>query len=84
MHGKFNISQCALANQGRKCLLAILPKLNEMSFNVETQLYIFDTYFASALNYACEVWGFHLASDVEKVNLGFCTHPLGVKKLHQI
>ena len=35
------------------------------------------------LNYAGEVWGFHSASDIEKVHLSFMKHLLGVKRSTQ-
>ena len=35
------------------------------------------------LNYACEVWGFHTALDIERVHLNFCKRVLGVKRTTQ-
>ena len=36
--------------------------------------------FLVLLNYGCEVWGFHLAHDIEKVHMNFCKRILSVKR----
>ena len=78
--GNFHKTQNVLASQVRKCNFSVRKKLKELKFNVETELHIFDTYVSSVLNYGSEIWGFHIASDVEKVYLDFCKRILKVKK----
>ena len=41
---------------------------------------LFDTLVGSVLSYACEVWGFHGAPDIERIHSQFCRYLLGVKK----
>ena len=67
-------------NQGRKARFAISNTMKNYSFNVKTQCSVFDTYVHSILSYACEIWGFHKAPDIEKVHLNFCKRILGVNK----
>ena len=43
-----------------------------------------DKYISPILNYACEVWGFHKALDIEQVQLCFFRRMLGVKKSTQL
>ena len=42
-----------------------------------------DTDICIQINYACEVWGFHTALDIERVHLNFCKRVLGVKRTTQ-
>ena len=44
---------------------------------------LFDKFVSPVLNYACEVWGFHTALDIERVHLNFCKRVLGVKRTTQ-
>lgn len=71
-NGKFLQTQKYVADQGRKAVFAISNTMKNYSFNVETQCSVFDTYVHSILLYACEIWGFHKAPDIEKVHLNFC------------
>ena len=51
-----------------------------MYLNVESSLFLFDTYIGSILSYASEVWGTQRGDYIEKVHLDFCKRILGVKK----
>ena len=79
-NGKFNITQKHVADQGRKALFAINSALKQCNFNTETKCAVFDTYINSILSYGSEVWGFHKASDVEKIHLSYLKKVLGVKR----
>ena len=79
-NGKFVETQKCIANQGRKALFGLLRKFNDCNLNVETKLYLFDTYVSSILSYSCEIWGYHSAIDIEKVHIDFCKRVLGVSK----
>ena len=57
----------------------LYSKIYNDCFNVETLLSLFDTYISSILNYSCEVWGDHKASDIEQVQLKFLKRILKVK-----
>ena len=54
--------------------------ISDLPLNHCTLFSLFDTYVASILSYACKVLGMHAGYDVEKVQLDFCKHVLGVKK----
>ena len=79
-NGKFTKSQSIIAEQGRKCIYHILRICNNLSLNIESKLYVFDTYVSSVLNYGSEIWGFNPGYDIEKVHIDFCKRILSVKK----
>ena len=68
-----------ITSQGEKCMWHILSVCNRLSLNMETKLYVFDTYVSGVLNYGCQVWGFHPAHDTEKVHMNFCKRILSAK-----
>jgi hypothetical protein len=70
-NGKFRNTQKHAAEQGRKALFSISNYLKRHPFNTETQSYIFYTYVNTVLSYGSEIWGFHKATDVEKVHTSF-------------
>ena len=78
-NGKFQKTQKKLALQCRKAMFALKRKCNNMNFNYNTLLSLFDTYVASIALYGCEIWGLHKAPDLEKVHIDFCKSILGVK-----
>jgi hypothetical protein len=79
-NGKFTKSQSIIAEQGRKCMYHVLQICNNLSLNIESKLYVFDTYVSSVLNYGSEIWGFNPGHDIEKVHVDFCKRILYVKK----
>ena len=79
-NGKFSVTQKHMAEQGRKAMFALFKNTKPYIFNHNTMLLLFDTYVSSVLNYGCEIWGFHKATEVEKVQLEFCKRILNVKK----
>ena len=79
-NGNFLQTQRHIAQQGQKALFAIYSTLKKFNFNIETKCSIFDAYVGSILNYGSEIWGFHKATDIEKVHLAFLKRILGVKK----
>ena len=50
------------------------------NLNVSTILDLFDKFVSPVLNYACEVWGFHIALDIEFVDLHFYKRILGIER----
>ena len=79
-NGKFYKTQLNIAAKGRKCLSMLYGKMKNMCLNVETKLYLFDCYISPVLFYGSEIWGFHNATEVEKLHLEFCKNVLKVKK----
>ena len=61
-------------------MYSVLNTCTKEYLNIETMLQVFDTYVSSILNYGCEIWGFNMAKDVEKVHMDFCKRILKVKK----
>ncbi|KAK6178526.1 hypothetical protein SNE40_013301 [Patella caerulea] len=79
-NGTFLKTQKHVADQGRKALFSVLRVCNGNFFNIETKLSVFDTYVGSILSYGSEIWGFHKAADVKKVQSNFCKRILGVRQ----
>ena len=67
-NGKFNSTQKYLSSQGRKAMFSLLLSIKNCSFNVETQISLFDTYVSSVMNYG-ELWGFDKARDIEQIHI---------------
>ena len=83
-NGSFHQAQATLSDQANKALFQLYKKLYSFSnLNVSTILDLFDKFVSPVLNYACEVWGFHTAPDIERVHLHFCKRILGVKRTTQ-
>jgi hypothetical protein len=79
-NGKFRFTQEIVADQGRKAIFGLKNSCKDVSLNVETELYMFDTYVMPILNYGCETWGFHKAPNIDKVFTQFCKHLLGISR----
>ena len=75
----FANTQKKLSEQGKKAVFSIFNKIHDDYYNPETLLSLFDTYVASILNYCSEIWGFHMAPNIEKVHLYFLKRILKVK-----
>ena len=83
-NGSFHQAQATLSDQANKALFQLYRKLHPFSnLDVSTILDLFDKFVSPVLNYACEVWGFHTALDIERVHLNFCKRVLGVKRTTQ-
>ena len=79
-NGKFNVTQKKIADQGRKALFCLNPKIQHFEFNTETRCQLFDIYVESVISYGSEIWGFHKSPDLERLHLLFCKHVLGVRR----
>ena len=79
-YGKFAKTQKHLAEQGRKAVFGLKSKVSSFYLNIFTYLNLFDTYISSILCYGSEIWGFHKAPNIEKIQLDFCKNLLGVKQ----
>ena len=56
-NGKYTVAEKQLAEQGRKASFALSKQIKDMYLNVESTIFLFDTYISSILNYTSEVWG---------------------------
>ena len=81
IHGNTWRTQRTLAEQASKAQFQLNRYLYQFKDIPPTIVYgLFVKRIFPVLNYAGEVWGFHSASDIEKVHLSFMKHLLGVKK----
>ena len=79
--GSFATTQKILAEQASKAQFQLNRYLHQFKDIPPTIVYdLFVKMIFPVLNYAGEVWGFHSASDIEKVHLSFMKHLLGVKR----
>lgn len=78
--GSFSETQAHLAEKAQKAIF----KLNKYLYNfpnvsIKHRLDLFDKLILPILNYACEVWGFHKACNVERIHTQYCKRILNVK-----
>ena len=79
-NGQFFQAQKKLSKQALKALFSLNSLFEQISFNINEKLKLFDTMILPILNYGAEVWGFHKAPNVEKVYLKFLKQVLNVKQ----
>ena len=73
-NGSFHQAQATLSDQANQTLFQLYKKLYSLSnLNVSTIFDLFDKFVSPVLDYACEVWGFPTALDIERVHLYFYT-----------
>lgn len=70
--GNMKYTQKRQSQQGEKALCGLKHILDKYNFRMDTQCNMFDSLVSPVLNYASEIWGFHLADDIEKVHIKFC------------
>jgi hypothetical protein len=75
----WSLSQSTLATQSRRGLF-LLTKYDYScgGLPVDVQLELFEKLITPILLYSSEVWGFNVASSIEKVQTDFCKYILGV------
>ena len=78
--GSFSETQSTLAGQGSKSIFAMNKYLYKFTnLTVKHRLELFDKLVSPILNYGSEIWGFHCGKAIERIQLQFCKHLLGVK-----
>ncbi|KAK6172852.1 hypothetical protein SNE40_016429 [Patella caerulea] len=78
-NGKFSLTQKTIAQQASKACFGLQRIIHENYFNLETSIALVSTCIVPILNYCSEVWGFHSADDVERVQITFFKKILGVR-----
>ena len=63
-----------------KALFSLNSLFEQISFNINKKLKLFEHMILPILNNGAEVWGFHKAPNVEKVYLKFLKHVLIVRQ----
>ena len=82
--GSFHQAQQKLASQANKAVFILQKRLNNYPYLTPKHVMeLFDKMITPILCYASEVWGFHDAPDIERVQLKFCKTVLGVKSTVQ-
>ena len=82
--GSFHQAQQKLASQANKAVFILQIHLNNYPYLTHKHaVEMFDKMITPILCYASEVWGFHDAPDIERVQLKFCKTVLGVKSTVQ-
>ena len=83
-NGNFNQTQITLSEQARKALFCLYKRLSDFKYLQPFEVIeLFDKCISPILNYACEIWGFHPAMNIERVHLSFCKKLLFVKQSTQ-
>jgi hypothetical protein len=67
-NGNLFHAQKHLSEQASKALFSLF---DHVPLTIADKLKLFDCMILPILNYGCKIWGFHCASDVEKVHLRF-------------
>ena len=84
-NGSYSRSQSTLADQVNKAIFQLHKILLRFKgITLSAALDLFDKLITPILCYGCEVWGFHSASDIERVHLSFCKRIMCVKTLHKM
>ena len=80
-NGIFYQAQKTLAEQASKAIYSLNSKLSGyVNLSPKFMLDLFDKCILPILMYGCEVWGFHDAPNIERVQLKFCKIILKVRK----
>ena len=79
-NGSWNRTQKCLSEYGAFALHNLNRLFQNITLSNNEKFKLFDSLVGSVLSYACEVWGFHGAPDVERIHTRFCRSLLGVKK----
>ena len=79
-NGCWNRTQKCLLEYGSFALHNLYRLFQDVTLCTKEKFKLFDTLVGSVLSYACEVWGFHGAPDIEDIHSEFCRYLLGVKR----
>ena len=79
-NGNWNRTQKRLALHASLVLHNLFIIFNETELPFQQKIQLFDSLVSSILNYSSEVWGTHVAPDIELVHTKFCRKILNVKQ----
>lgn len=79
-NGTYLQSQKQLSEQALRALYSLNRLFDVISLDIRDKLKLFDAMISPILNYGCEVWGFHRAQDIERVQLKFLKQILSVRQ----
>jgi hypothetical protein len=70
--GSFSSTQLAMAEKGMKALFALQKNLQDFTdITYSHTLSLYDKLVVPVFTYGCEVWGFHKADKIERVQIQF-------------
>lgn len=78
-NGKYTKCIKHLYAQGLKAMYSIIRKGRLLHLPVDVMLHLFDVTVVPIILYTCEVWGSENCAILEKIQLKFCKHILGLK-----
>ena len=78
-NGNLKPSIKALSDQALKAANQLLALFKRMSFDVQTQLRLFDSLVSPLPLYASEVWGIYGYDHIDKIHIKFCKNLLGAR-----
>ncbi len=79
-NGNWNRTQKCLSQYGSYALYNLNNVFESITLPVKDKCKLFDSLVRSVLIYGSEVWGYHVANDVERIYTKFLRSILGVKK----
>ena len=83
-NGSFHQMQSTLASQASKAVFILYKRINSFcNLTPAFMMDLFEKFIMPILCYGCEIWGFHPAPHIERIQLQFCKRILGVKKTTQ-
>ena len=77
--GSFIKATSTLSGKALKAANSLLQITKDKEVPVDVMFGLFDSFVTPILNYACEVWGFIRADNIERVHRKFCKWVLNVK-----
>lgn len=77
--GSFIKATNTLSGKSLKAMNALLSITKRMQVPIDVMFNLFDSFVLSILNYGCEVWGFSMGENIERIHRKFCKYLINVK-----
>ena len=79
-NGRFRKGELELKETATRAMYSLISKCRKFDLPVDLQLELFNATVLPILTYACEVWGYHIAKELEYMYMRFLKQVLGVHK----
>lgn len=79
-NGNWNRTQKHIANHSIHALHNLFIFFNQLSLDIKDKCKLFDSLVGSILNYGSEIYGYHIANDIEIIHTKFFRKILHVRK----
>ena len=70
-NGNWNRTQKNISEHASKAMHKLFSVFNQYEFQLKEKLKLFDVLISPILNYSAEVWGNHIAKDIELIHSNF-------------